>query len=298
MSEFDPSRLHTDLCAALALATRSVDGIAGHALRGRFPHIGDDVNPWRVRGWLLPHVMDLLPPETGIGRGRWAYWLRCIADGRLPDEPLPRVEFRCHEDASRTAAGKMLAKCVSIIEEMGGRWRSEATSQLIDWLAFALHVSAEEPRLPDELQERLYRHGGFCLDPMLEEPADYFGWLLSECKGRGKDPAGFYPTPMSLVLTMAATTFPEGEDCRRMTVCDPCVGTGRMLLVASNWSMRLSGQDIDRRCVLATLINGALYAPWLAFPLPDGMFNVPEEDHAAAAVGAFDQAGQGLLFPD
>jgi tRNA G10 N-methylase Trm11 len=60
----------------------------------------------------------------------------------------------------------------------------------------------------------------------------------------------------------------EGEDCRTKTVCDPAVGTGRFLLTASNYSLRLYGQDIDPTVCMATLVNGYLLAPWLVRPLP------------------------------
>jgi hypothetical protein len=57
-------------------------------------------------------------------------------------------------------------------------------------------------------------------------------------------------------------------DAREKPVCDPCVGTGRMLLAASNYSYRLYGCDIDGTVIKATLINGYLYAPWLVKPFP------------------------------
>ena len=61
----------------------------------------------------------------------------------------------------------------------------------------------------------------------------------------------------------------RGEpDSRTRTVCDPCVGTGRMLLHASNRSVCLYGQDVNPTCVKATLVNGYLYAPWLVIPFP------------------------------
>ena len=41
-----------------------------------------------------------------------------------------------------------------------------------------------------------------------------------------------------------------------------------MLLHASNHSLRLFGQDIDPLAVAMCQVNGALYAPWLSFPLP------------------------------
>jgi hypothetical protein len=283
----------SDLATALAGATRRVDGIAGMAASGQLPRIGDELPPWEVRGWLLPYVMDLLPADSGVGRGRWGYWLRCLEAGRLPPDPIPPCPFEGIEDGSRTPAGKMLLKCLDLIDAREGHWRSECASQLLEWLAWGLHVSPEPCRLKPATQEALYRVGGFCIDPMLDRPADYFGWMLSELKGRGTDPRGFYPTPMDVALLLGQMTFPlDGADCRRQTVCDPCVGTGRMLLTASNWSLRLYGQDIDGRCCLATLVNGAIYAPWLAFPLPDRVFGEPPE-----LPPAFNAAGQGLLFP-
>ena len=67
---------------------------------------------------------------------------------------------------------------------------------------------------------------------------------------------------------MMAKMEMEGEDCRAKSVCDPCSGTGRLLLAASNYSMRLYGVDINRTVIKASLINGYLYAPWLVRPLP------------------------------
>ncbi|MBK8277245.1 MAG: hypothetical protein IPK92_15865 [Nitrospira sp.] len=49
-------------------------------------------------------------------------------------------------------------------------------------------------------------------------------------------------------------------------IMDPCCGTGRMLLHASNISLRLYGMDIDPLVTLIAKINGALYVPWLAYP--------------------------------
>lgn len=41
-----------------------------------------------------------------------------------------------------------------------------------------------------------------------------------------------------------------------------------MLLHASNHSLYLFGQDIDAMMVQCTLINGAIYAPWIVAPPP------------------------------
>jgi hypothetical protein len=65
---------------------------------------------------------------------------------------------------------------------------------------------------------------------------------------------------------MAQITFGDSDN-RLKSVNEPCVGTGRMLLYASNYSLILSGQDINLTCVKATLVNGYLYAPWMVKPL-------------------------------
>jgi hypothetical protein len=99
----------------------------------------------------------------------------------------------------------------------------------------------------------------------------------------------------------------EGRDPRVLSVCDPCVGSGRMLLHASNFSLNLWGQDIDPVAVAMCKINGALYAPWLAFPLPESVLGtamipppaslpVPETPAQDLRVFRVDDHGQPLLF--
>ena len=67
------------------------------------------------------------------------------------------------------------------------------------------------------------------------------------------------------------------EDCRLKTVMDPCVGTGRMILHASNYSYRLYAQDINPTVLKACLVNGYCFAPWLVRPFPF-LADLPEED--------------------
>lgn len=44
------------------------------------------------------------------------------------------------------------------------------------------------------------------------------------------------------------------------------------MLHAAQYSLRLYGVDIDPMVLAACKINGALYAPWLSYPLPDSLF--------------------------
>lgn len=71
---------------------------------------------------------------------------------------------------------------------------------------------------------------------------------------------------------MTQLTMSQEDDLRSKKVSDPALGTGRMLLHASNYSLRLYGMDIDPLVVKISKINGALYAPWMSFPLPASFF--------------------------
>ena len=125
-------------------------------------------------------------------------------------------------------------------------------------------------RLADEVNERLYRQVN--LVPLLERPFDYLGQHVASGKARGWNPTAFYPTPHPVAQCMARLLLhdadKDGRDPRLRSVCDPCVGSGRLLLHASNYSLNLWGQDIDPLAVAMCKLNGALYAPWLSFPLP------------------------------
>lgn len=249
------------LAAAYATGTTE-EGVAEVLLRrGRPPHLGDeDGPPWRFRGWMLPMVMDLLPAESGIGWGRWRYWLTIRHSGKLPDEPIPEVEFGRPEEGH--AAIKNLRQCIAILAESQGYGRGPEL--LIAWLAWALAVTKDPVNLDDAVQEQLYRT--FCIDGWHERPADHLGLLLADHKGNGKfsNPRGFYPTPQDLATLIGRLIMDEGEDHRLKTISDCAAGTGRLLLDASNRSLCLYGNDVDLSCVLAARINGAIYAPWLA----------------------------------
>jgi hypothetical protein len=118
---------------------------------------------------------------------------------------------------------------------------------------------------------RLYQK--FNLAYMFAYPYDYFAEIFCEV-GTGKG-NGFFPTPMAIVQMMAAMTMGQeieegkkaGIETRLLKFNDPCVGTGRMPLAASNYLLRAYVSDIDEMCCLATQVNYFLYAPWLARPL-------------------------------
>lgn len=268
----------------------------------RLPRRGDDPPPWRYRGWLLPYVIlmhELCPAVAD----RWGYLLRTLEAGKLLDEPIPAITFGLPD--SKVFA--LLQQWCRLIGRDCGGW--DDFRRLIDWLCWGLALSSDEPRLSDAVNEELYRQVN--VGRLLEHPYDYLGEYVAAHKARGWNPTGFYPTPHNVVECMVRLllhdTDKEGRDPRTLRVADPCVGSGRMLLHASNVSMSLWGQDIDLLAVAMCKINGALYAPWLSFPLPAAILGaavapppaslpVPNPPPEGVPVFRADDRGLGLLF--
>lgn len=233
------------------------------AANGRLPRLGDAVAPWHFRGWLLPYVI-LLHERCPAVANRWGYHLHMLDAGNLLDEPIPTIAFGPPDNRIFS----LLQKWARLVGWDGGGWSDFRT--LLDWLCWGLALADDEPRLSEKVNDNLYRTVDVA--PLLERPYDYLGDFVAQGKARGWNPTAFFPTPHNLVelmvrMTMADTSN-EGPDPRTNCVNDPCTGSGRMLLHASNFSLRLYGQDIDPLAIAMCKINGALYAPWLSFPLP------------------------------
>ncbi len=263
-----------DILRSLALAARNVhfpreDQYGNPALgrflidNGRLPYASDEVKPWHYRGWLVPYIQ--MCESHPLIAPRYEYVLRTLDAGKLLDEPLPVISFVGSEQCTKPGM-KQIEEMIRIVEHRSMSWNN--FREVCEWLGFALGVTTERSNLADDVQEKLYRY--FSLEHWLLHPTDYLGQYLAE-SGHGKR-SGFFPTPIHICEAMTRMTFHDAaaRDLRAAKTMDCCVGTGRMLLTASNYSMRLYGQDIDPLCCLITKINLALYAPW--FYLPDSLF--------------------------
>jgi len=212
------------------------------------------------KGWLLPYLLMI---DTMFS-GRWEYWTEALFSDRVPASPIPRIFFL---DCPDSETLKMLRKCM---DGAFGRGYSVSITDFLEWLLWGFGDSqGSKDRIDNQVNEIWYRC--FNLGLMLKNPYDYFGNLLSEQRSTWwTNPHAFFPTPHSVVECMVqinlAGNSPEFN--KTASVCDPCVGTGRMLLHASNHSLNLYGMDIDSTCVLATKANGYIYVPWLVKPLP------------------------------
>jgi hypothetical protein len=230
---------------------------------GRVPTIDDDKKPWEYRGWLLYYRM-LLEDHPAVGR-RWDYWCRTMIWGHVLPEPVPRLGIAAEPDR---IIFKAIEDWVRLIDRDGNG--GSAVDKLLDWLLFGFGHSMRPPDLSEELNGRLYRQVN--IGPMLVAPYDYLGEWVGLQKS-GWNPNAFYPTPHSVVECMVRMTLDREEDARGKTIMDPCVGSGRMLIHASNYSLRLYGIDIDPMMVKLTCVNGALYVPWILRPFPARFFS-------------------------
>jgi type I restriction-modification system DNA methylase subunit len=105
-----------------------------------------------------------------------------------------------------------------------------------------------------------------------EEWADTIGDVYQEF-GHPMTHGGQYFTPWSVAKAMAEMTLMDIETTLKtkaepVTICDPCCGSGVMLLAAASccpsWAIQCGrvqfyGQDIDNNCVKMARINMMLY---------------------------------------
>ena len=300
----------------------------------------------RERGWMIPY---LIHGDEVFGAGRLAWWMDVEIEGALPAGDIPQIEFRNSNSntvSSRgilseldqkfairkscngkrpprsLAAAGATAHINDLVMLLGGGWT--AMLYLVRWLAWALRVGQQQeaPQEPQPGWDALL-YECFELGRLQAADADIFGTVISDSIGKGSkwNTSAFYPTPQEVCELMVQMTMSDraavhpDKDHRLLSVCDPCVGTGRMLLSASNYSVNLSGCDIDPLMVDCCAINMALYAPWGVYQTPrqkellgTAGAQLPEvaEVIAEQRVGqghskvenpaAFDSHGQGLLF--
>lgn len=268
----------------------------------RLPRITDEIKPWHYEGWLLPYI-QIIPLESDIEavqRWHWYFDLRSQATYRGDDKiKIPKIHF---SSTPNSEAMKQITKAVELLEYKEGSWTG--LRLFVDWLAYALAVEKEAPKITEQMNEALYKQ--FNLEWLLKVPHDYLGAVIAERRGGGWNPHAFFPTPHAVVEMITLMTC---LNCRPGdTVNDPALGSARMLLCASNYSLRLYGNDIDGLMVKVAKINGALYAPWLSFPFPDSFWAAYDQKNATAPLihakprvielipEHVNSKGQGLLF--
>jgi len=187
---------------------------------------------------------------------RWNYWLNTIEKGEVLDEPIPKIKWLSMPDKETM---KNLDDCIRICNNRSG-WN--AFNIFVEWLLFGFGDPAIK-ELPAGLEPRINAgwYKTFNLGLFLKNPFDYFGQYAAEFYGSGKsNPTAYFPTPMNISIMMAEMMMSEKD--KVASVCDPCVGSGRFLMVASNYSLNLYGMDIDYHILNVCKLNMWMYVPW------------------------------------
>jgi len=178
---------------------------------------------------------------------RWQWYSNLMLLKKIPPEPLPQINF---VDDSDGRAKKLVLSLLNV---------SVSLDDLLNYLLHKFGHTGYEQKPKVNVMFPLERALGF--------ERDLFGDVYSEVMGNGlRSGTGFFPTPQNVCNMIVEMTMPR---CQLInSVNDPCVGSGRMLLSASNKSLFLSGNDVNPTCVKMTLVNGYLFAPWIALPPP------------------------------
>ncbi len=118
---------------------------------GRLPRLGESPQPWEYRGHLL-YIVQLCDNHPEAPH-RWNYYMETLEAGHLLEAPIPQVQF--HQGGPlQSEAKKNLEKWIDQCFHEHGSW--SALPRLVDWLAWGLAVSKEQPKFSDKLNEWLW----------------------------------------------------------------------------------------------------------------------------------------------
>lgn len=189
---------------------------------------------------------------------RWQWYSRLIFFKEIPKDPFPQIHFVDDHDGR---ARRLVDSCLRPFSDVG---MDELLKFLLNRFGYG-----ECRHLPSAIKGHHVDHweATFDVAAAISLERDVFGDVYGERMGKIlRNGTGYFPTPMSVCQLIANMTL-AGVDLFS-TVHDPCVGSGRMLLPASNKSLFLSGMDVNPVCVRMTLVNGFLFAPQIVIPPP------------------------------
>lgn len=207
-------------------------------------------------------ITDLLTTK------RWDYWGNILLTKDLSGD-IPYVDFGHCSKPEGNEVTDMLRNCIEV-PHCGG---STAFNNFVRYLLYCLkpisYYTGDTIKEKEEEAEKLLAgiddkslknyYENFSLEAMLLYPGDYLGELAALYLG--SNGSEYYPTPSNIVNLMVEMLMKD-NDSKFETVCDPCCGSSRMLLYASNKSLKVFGMDINKDIINVSLVNAFLYIPW------------------------------------
>ncbi len=207
------------------------------------------------KGWLINYLLRL----DQMFYSRWDYWTRAFSRDEIPRESIPQIQFRPAWNYIERKVQKNLKACL----DYPGYPDHNVFDNFIDWILWGFNQGDSFPNIDASTDDFWYRT--FNLGLFYEEPADHFADLATEYfVGKSH---GYFPTPGPVVELMVRMNFGDqpSHKHKRLSVMDPCCGTGIMLMYASNYSLNLYGVDINHLLTKVAKVNAYIYVPWLAF---------------------------------
>lgn len=223
--------------------------------------IVNSIPKYPSKGWLFPYLLM----GSSLFDKRWDWWLSCIDKNELIGK-IPRIGFfhSVHESPVQDTL-KNLENCVKHLVSKG--YGSNSLNYFVDWILWGLggRFSEQPIKLDEKASRWLYEN--FQLGLLQKAPFDYWGYLASEEKGNGKwrNPTAFFPTPHSVVSMTIKMLLADVKE-QNFSLCDPCAGTGIILMEASNYTVDLYAQEIDLTICKMLEVNAFLYMPSVVVP--------------------------------
>ena len=216
-----------------------------------------------IKGFLIPAL--IIADEKNSKR--WEWHLNNLTQNKIT-LPIPQIKFLSMPEPNTL---KMLRNMTNTIKEEG-HYGSQAAELLVEWFAWGFGIKDINTfRLSEKVHQKLQEQ--FKLELMLQNPADYFARLFEE-SGHAGGP-GWFATPMNVTEMITQMIFPTTKPWE--VINEPAIGTGSMVLPASNYSLNITGQDISPLMILTAKVNFTLYVPWAIVPYPEQMLEKLKE---------------------
>jgi hypothetical protein len=98
---------------------------------------------------------------------------------------------------------------------------------------------------------------------------------------------------MPVIKMMAAMTWGDDSSIYE-SFYEPAAGTGSILLVASNYSLRLYGTELVADLVMCCVLNGYLFAPWMVLS-PDWINDLMAQETGTVPPAPVNEIGNDMV---